>query len=31
HWGIDRPVPAAGAEISTWKVERADKKKKPSK
>ena len=31
HWGLGRPVPAADARISTWKVERADKKKKPRK
>ena len=28
HWGLERPVPKADAEISTWKVERVDKKKK---
>jgi len=29
HWGLDRPVPGADAVIPTWKIERADKKKKP--
>lgn len=28
HWGLELPVPAAAAEISTWKVERVDKKKR---
>jgi len=28
HWGVDLPVPAADAKIPTWKIERADKKKK---
>ena len=27
HWGLDRPVPPAKAEISTWNIERADKKR----
>ena len=32
HWGLDLPVPAADAEISTWEIERVDKKpKKPAK
>ncbi|MDC0325126.1 ThuA domain-containing protein [bacterium] len=26
HWGLDRPVPGADVEISTWEVERVDKK-----
>jgi type 1 glutamine amidotransferase len=29
HWSLDLPVPSAEAEISTWKIERADKKPKP--
>jgi type 1 glutamine amidotransferase len=28
HWGLERPIPAADAKISTWKVERVDKKPK---
>jgi hypothetical protein len=28
HWAVDRPLPAADATISTWQLERADKKKK---
>ena len=31
HWGLDLQPPAADAEISTWKVERQDKKKKSTK
>lgn len=27
HWGLDLPVPTAEAKISTWVIERADKKK----
>jgi hypothetical protein len=26
HWGLDMPVPAADRKISTWEIERADKK-----
>ncbi|MGI9240724.1 MAG: ThuA domain-containing protein [Verrucomicrobiales bacterium] len=26
HWGVGRPIPAADAKISTWQIERADKK-----
>ncbi|MBT5926490.1 MAG: hypothetical protein HOH33_07720 [Verrucomicrobia bacterium] len=26
HWGLERPVPAADVKISTWEVERVDKK-----
>jgi type 1 glutamine amidotransferase len=28
HWGIDRPVPSADSKVSTWKIERVDKKPK---
>ena len=28
HWAVDRPLPRASQEISTWKIERADKRKK---
>lgn len=31
HWGLDLPLPAADAPISTWEIERVDKKKKPQK
>ncbi len=27
-WAVDKPVPAADAKIPTWKIERADKRKK---
>jgi hypothetical protein len=27
-WAVDKPMPAAGVNISTWQIERADKKKK---
>lgn len=27
HWGLDLPVPPADAEISTWEIERVDKKR----
>ncbi len=27
HWSLDRPLPGADAKISTWKIERADKKR----
>ncbi|MBC8347404.1 MAG: ThuA domain-containing protein [Verrucomicrobia bacterium] len=28
HWAVERPLPGADAHITTWKIERADKKKK---
>ncbi len=28
HWGVDLPVPPADAKISTWEIERVDKKKR---
>ena len=31
HWGLEKPIPPADTKITTWKVERADKKKKPKK
>jgi hypothetical protein len=30
-WALDRPVPAAGENVSTWEIERVDKKPKKSK
>lgn len=28
HWSIDRPLPSANDKVSTWKIERVDKKPK---
>ena len=28
HWAVDKPIPGADAEITTWQIERADKKPK---
>lgn len=28
HWAVDKPLPGADEKISTWQIERADKKKK---
>ena len=28
HWAVENPLPAADAKITTWDIERADKKKK---
>jgi len=28
HWAVEKPLPAADATITTWKIDRADKKKK---
>ncbi len=28
YWAVDKPLPAADTKISTWKLERADKRKK---
>lgn len=30
-WAVDKPLPGADAKISTWQIERADKKPKPAK
>ncbi len=29
HWAVGKPVPGADTKITTWQIERADKKKKP--
>ena len=31
HWAVDKPVPDANAKITTWKIERAGKKKRKAK
>ena len=31
HWSVDRPLPDADAKISTWKIERVDKKPRKKK
>ena len=31
HWSVDRPLPEADAKLSTWKIERVDKKPKKKK
>jgi len=31
HWSVDRPLPEADEKVSTWKIERADKKKRTPK
>lgn len=28
HWAVDKPLPESTQEVSTWKIERVDKKKK---
>ena len=28
HWAVEKPLPPADAKITTWKIERVDKKKK---
>ncbi|MEM7144264.1 MAG: ThuA domain-containing protein [Verrucomicrobiota bacterium] len=28
HWAVDKPLPAPGAKITTWQIERVDKKPK---
>ncbi len=30
-WSVDHPIPAKGAKINTWKIERVDKKKRPAR
>ena len=31
HWSVDRPMPGAAEKVSTWKIERVDKKKRTPK
>ena len=31
HWSVDRPVPGADEKVSTWKIQRVDKKKRTPK
>ncbi len=31
HWSLDRPLPAAATKLTTWDIERADKKKGKAK
>ncbi len=31
HWGVDRPLPSADDKVSTWNIERVDKKPKKRK
>ena len=28
HWAVDKELPGANEKVSTWKIQRADKKKK---